>query len=227
MRKEGTLIKLQARALVSAVALATILAVWPPVAAQAVCPEPPETDQGERKGMERRNFVKALRHEINLFGGVYASDLMGAAPLGGLSYTFHMTEDFALEAMFGYTYFSSAVSRPVAQYTGYTVLENHDARIYLGNLVWHPIHGKFMLFQSAIPHFDLYFSAGAGVTDSRTAKGLTYNFGLGLKIYTVSWLSVRLDIRDHIYVQEILAEEAITNNISVTLGVGFWVPFSG
>ncbi len=194
--------------------------------ALGVCPEPPETGQGGRKGLAKRNFEKSLRHEINLFGGVYASDVMGAAPQGGVSYTFHVNEDFALEAAFAYTYFSSPVSGPVEQYTGYSVLAGHDAYIYSGNLVWHPIHGKFMLFNSAIPHFDIFFTAGVGVTDGSNAKGLTYNFGAGLKIFVSSWLSLRLDIRDHIYVQEVLASESITNNLSLVLGCGFWIPFS-
>lgn len=194
--------------------------------ARAACPEPPEDEQGGRKGLARREFSKALRHEVHLFGGVYASDVMGAAPLAGISYAFHVTEEFALEAAFGYTWFSSAVSGPVEQYTGYQVLQSHDARVYSGNLAWHPIHGKFMLFRSFIPHFDIYFTAGLGVTDSRTAKGLTYNFGAGLKIYSTSWLSLRLDLRDHIYVQEVLSSEVITNNLTITLGVGFWLPWS-
>jgi outer membrane beta-barrel protein len=206
--------------------LLTWVCLIAPTTARAVCPEPPETEEGSRKGLSKRQFIKSLRHEINLFGGVYASDLMGAAPLGGLSYSFHLSEDFAVEAAFAYSYFSSSLTKPVKQYTGYTVLTSHDARIYSGNLVWHPIHGKFMLFQSSIPHFDIFFTAGVGVTDSRTAKGLTYNFGTGLKIFSTSWLSLRLDIRDYIYVQEVLGRESVTNNISVTLGVGFWIPFS-
>jgi outer membrane beta-barrel protein len=194
--------------------------------AAAVCPEPPESEQGGRKGLAQRDFLKALRHEIHVHGGVYASDVMGASPLAGISYAFHVTEEFALEVAFAYTWFSSPVSGPVEQYTGYQVLERHDARIYSGNLAWHPIHGKFMLFRSFIPHFDIFFTAGLGVTDSRTAKGLTYNFGAGIKIFTTSWLSLRLDIRDSIYVQEVLSADTITNNLSVTLGVGFWLPWS-
>lgn len=208
--------------------LAACLALTALCAAQAaaVCPEPPESDQGGRKGLERREFVKALRHEINLYGGVYASDVMGASPQAGISYAFHIDEQFALEVAFAYTWLSSPVSAPVEQYTGYQVLEHYDARIYSGNLAWHPIHGKFMLFQSFIPHFDIFFTAGLGVTDSRTAKGLTYNFGAGIKIFTTSWLSLRLDLRDYIYVQEVLSADAITNNLSLTLGVGFWLPWS-
>ncbi len=192
----------------------------------AICPEPPETGQGKRKGLAKRNFIKSLRHEIFLFGGVYANDIMGSAPIAGLSYSFHLNEDFALEASFSYTRFSSSLTKPVESYTGYSVLEAHDAKIYAGDLVWHPIHGKMMLFESFIPHFDVYFSAGAGITDSKISKGLTYNFGIGAKIFLTSWLSLRMDVRDHVYIQEVLSSDAVTNNLSFILGVGFWIPFS-
>lgn len=193
--------------------------------ARATCPEPPETDGAGRKGLSRRNFLKQLRHELTLFGGVYASDVMGAAPLGGASYAFHVSEDFALEVGFSYTRFSSAISRPIEGYTGYRILSSHDARIYTGTLLWHPFHGKFMFFRAAIPHFDFYFLAGVGITDSRTSRGLTYSAGAGMKIFCTRWLSLRVELRDNIYVQEILSSEALTNNLSVTLGVGFWFPF--
>ncbi|MBN2495240.1 MAG: outer membrane beta-barrel domain-containing protein [Deltaproteobacteria bacterium] len=195
-------------------------------AVQAKCPEPPETDQGSRKGLAQRNFTKALRHELHVFGGVYANDLLGTAPHAGLSYTFHVTEDFGIEASLAWSYFSSSLADRVESYTGYDVAQSHHALIYAGNLVWHPIHGKFMLFNSIIPHFDIFFTAGLGLTDSRASEGLTYNFGAGIKIFSLSWLSVRMDLRDHIHIQQIMASESITNNIVWTLGVGFWFPFS-
>ena len=213
------------------------LSLWPLLAgvlvsalairhAGAACPEPPESGDAARKGLANRDFPKELRHEIDLMGGAYASDLMGLAPLGQVAYSFHFNEDFALEADFAYTRFSSVLAGPMQGFTGYTFLESHNAFIYLGNLVWHPFHGKFMFFQSAIPHFDMFFLAGIGVTDSRTSKGLTYNVGAGLKVYVTPWMSLRFEIRDHIFVQEILASESITNNLALTLGVGFWFPFA-
>ena len=206
-------------------ALIALLALWtfsPPVA--AVCPQPPETDGGMRKGLTQRNFQKSLRHEVGLFGGVYVSDLMGAAPLSGINYTFHINEDFGIEAGFAYAWLSSAFAQPVERFTGYDLLEDHAARMYTGSLVWHPFHGKFMAFRSAVPHFDWYFLAGAGITDSRNSEGLTYTVGTGFKIFCANWLSIRIEVRDHIHVQQLLASEAVTNNLSLSLGVGLWVP---
>jgi len=212
------------RLLAGSMAISLALVTWLPQA-RAACPQPPETEGAERKGLARRNFVKSLRHELNLFGGVYASDMMGASPLAGASYTFHINEDFALEAGFAYTWLSASFSDPVERFTGYNLLESHHVFVYSGALLWHPFHGKFMFFRSGIPHFDFYLLAGVGITDSRSSKGLTYSFGAGIKIFTTSWMSVRVEVRDNIYVQQLLASEAITNNLSLSLGVGFWIPF--
>jgi outer membrane beta-barrel protein len=194
--------------------------------ASAVCPEPPEKDGLARKGLGQREFIKSLRHEINLYGGVYANEIMGAGPLGGLSYTFHFTEDFAVEAGFAYSKFKSHYYDPVLQNTSYKLIEPHDARLYYSSLIWHPFHGKFMFLQSAIPHFDFYFLAGVGTIDSRITNGLTYSAGVGIKIFINSWLSLRLELRDNINTQKVMASEVLTNNISLGLGVGFWIPFS-
>ncbi len=206
-----------------ALALGLALGLAAP-AARAVCPEPPETEDGSRKGLARRDFTKALRHEINVLGGLYMNELMGAAPLAGLAYTFHATEDFGVELGFAYTYLSSTLAEQVEGYTGYELLEDEHAFMYQFALVWHPIHGKLMLLQAAIPHFDIYLSAGLGLTDSRTSEGLTYHVGLGIKLFTTSWLSLRLDIRDHIQVQNLLGSQRVTNSLGLALGVGFWVP---
>jgi outer membrane beta-barrel protein len=192
--------------------------------ASGVCPEPPESTDGARKGLARRDFEKALRHEIGVLGGLFMSELMGAAPLAGLSYTFHATEDFGVEVAFAYTYLSSKLAAQVEGFTGYELLEDEHAFMYQFGLVWHPIHGKFMLLNAAIPHFDFYLSAGLGLTDSHTNEGLTYHVGLGVKIFGTDWLSVRLDVRDHIQVQNMLGSQRVTNSLSLALGVGFWLP---
>lgn len=203
-----------------------VLVVWIPAPAWTKCPVPPRTDQGERKGIHKRNFAKTHRHEVGLFGGLYASELMGHAPWAGANYSFHLNEDFALEVTIAYALFRSPLKKTVEQYTGLKIIEDHDAFVYAGNLVWHPIHGKFMLFGSAIPHFDFYIATGVGITDGQDANSLTYNVGFGIKIYTTSWLSIRLDIRDYILSQEVLSSTLLTNNLTLSLGVGFWIPFS-
>ncbi len=194
--------------------------------AHAACPEPPESQTGLGSGLQKKDFLKALRHEVNLYGGLLMNDIMGKAPLAGISYAFHFNEDLALEASFAWTHFSSVLSKPLSRATGYEVLPAHDARLYLGSLLWDPFHGKFVLTGATIVHFDLFLRVGAGATDSRTSRGLTYLVGGGIRLYLLSWLSLRLEVIDSLQVQEILGSESLTNNLAFLLGVGFWFPFS-
>lgn len=193
--------------------------------AAAVCPQPAETEEGQRRGLVRRDFTKALRHEISLSGGMMASELLGSSLLGSVSYSFHLNEFFALEVAWSYSYLTSAFAGTVEEYTGSDILRPLPTNIYTGSLVWHPFHGKFMFFQSLVPHFDFFLEVGLGITDNAASRGLTYSVGLGSKIFINRWLSLRVKIRDLIGMQQLLGSESLSQNLELTLGVGFWLPW--
>src|SRR6185503_5250222 len=50
-----------------------------------------------RRGSDR-DFVKAGRHELSLFGGYYVSDLFDGTYIASAAYTYHLTEDVGIEA---------------------------------------------------------------------------------------------------------------------------------
>ncbi len=194
--------------------------------ASSLCPIPPEEGKSVRKGLGKRLFQKSMRHELNLYGGALATDLMGTSPLAGIAYGFHFNEDFALELGFAYTAHDPVLSKSIEGFTGYDLIKRHDARMYSGNLLFHPIHGKFMFFDMSVLHFDLYLLAGIGSTDSHYDKGLTYNLGAGMKVFLNSWMSLRLEVRNIIHSQQLLSTEVISHDLSLTAGVGFWIPTS-
>ena len=51
----------------------------------------------KRRGAVDRLFVKQGRHELSVGGGYYASDLLSGTYLVGGSYTYHMTDETAVE----------------------------------------------------------------------------------------------------------------------------------
>ena len=102
------------------------------------------------RGVQERLFQKERRHELSVLGGVYAADLTSSSWLAGGAYTYHITEDFGLEASFGYTRSRSELIRivedrlatdlvkenvPVFLYQGHLIL---DARLWQAPLVWQP-----------------------------------------------------------------------------------------
>src|SRR5579859_8198238 len=113
----------------------------PEARAQCVDEELKEELVGGRhyRGVQDRLFTKAFRHELSLLGGYYAADLYSSNWVAGGAYTFHFSEDLALEASVEFTRFRSAVTDTYERrYPQIQVEESTDkpARLYFGHLVW-------------------------------------------------------------------------------------------
>ncbi|HEY7955479.1 MAG TPA: outer membrane beta-barrel domain-containing protein [Polyangia bacterium] len=175
--------------------------------------------------LDQRDFVVSGRHELTLFGGYYVSDLLDGTFEVGAAYTYHLTDDIGVEASFGYSQVRSSVAQKLEQDRGVTVLPKED-RVYLvfTDLVWAPIHGKLSAFAGTILHFDIYGSAGVGVIDNATSFGAAGQLGVGGRILLGKSWALRLDVRDHLYRQQVLQVNQYVQDFALTLGVSVFLP---
>ena len=179
------------------------------------------------RGVQKRMFQKAGRHELSVNGGLYAADLLSSSYLVSGAYTFHFTEDLGIEASFGYARADSKLVRIVQNETSFTALRlNTPIFMYEGHLLWSIAYGKLRWFESGISRFDLNLALGGGVTDNQSASGLTGSFGIGLKLFFGEWFAVRIDVRDKLLQQELLGHSQLVNNLAATLGFSVFFPFS-
>ena len=182
------------------------------------------------RGVQERLFTKAFRHEISAMGGWYAADLYSSNWVVGGAYTFHFSEDLALEASFQYTRFRSAVTDSYERRYPQIQLEestNRPGMLYFGHLVWSFAYGKLRWFGSGITRFDFNIAIGAGVTDDSTSLGITGSAGLGAKLYFGKWFALRFDARDHVLSQQLVGEQHLVNDIIFTGGFSVFIPFGG
>lgn len=178
------------------------------------------------RGVQKRLFQKTGRHELSALGGVYAADLLSASYLLQGAYAFHVSEDLALEASFGYTRAESELVEVVEEDTSFTALRlDRPVYIYAGHLLWSFAYGKLRWFSGSVSRFDLFFALGGGVTDNQTAEGLTISAGLGMKFFFGEWFALRMDVRDHVLSQELLGISEVVNNLAATLGFSVFLPF--
>jgi outer membrane beta-barrel protein len=178
------------------------------------------------RGVQKRLFQKAGRHELSAMGGLYAADLLSSSYLLQGAYTFHITEELGLEASFAYTRADSELVRIVERDTSFTALRlDRPVYVYQGHLLWSLAYGKLRWFSGSISRFDLYAALGGGVTDNQSAEGLTFSGGLGLKVFFGDWFGLRLDLRDQVLSQELLGVSKIVNNLAATLGFSVFLPF--
>src|SRR5579859_359879 len=169
----------------AAIASTIALAVAPREArAQCVDEELKQELVGGRhyRGVQERLFTKTFRHELSAMGGLYAADLYSSSWLAGGAYTFHFSEDLALEASVQFTRFRSAVTDAYERrYPEIQILDRADkpGTLYFGHLVWSFAYGKVRWMGDGIGRFDFNFAIGAGVTDDSTSRGATGSAGIG------------------------------------------------
>lgn len=178
-----------------------------------------------RRSVRDRLVQKTNRHEIVLRGGHYVSDMFDATWVAGGAYLYHLTEEFAVEASAAYTRLISTPG-PELERT-FSLLEGRKRRALLfdTNLVFSPVHAKLQS-GSSIVHFDVSLTLGAGVVDSVLTSGVAGNAGIGFGFFVGRAVTIRLDLRDHVYQQQLLSDTELVSDLSATIGVGLLLPLT-
>lgn len=179
----------------------------------------------KRRGAVDRLFVKQGRHELSAGGGYYASDLLSGTYLLSGSYTYHMTDESAVEFSGAYTHANADIIRALESSRGVVLTETY-ARMIFGEalLVWSPVYGKLRL-GGTIVHFDLHADLGVGVIDSKTSRGAAGVLGFGVKLFLGQAAAFRIDARNRTFRQELLEERFLVNDAAITASLSLFLPF--
>lgn len=179
----------------------------------------------KRRGAVDRLFVKQSRHELTASGGYYASDLFSGTWVAGGAYTYHMTDQTAVEFGGGVTHANADVVRAIEDGRGEILADDFARVLYAESLLlWSPVYGKLRLGGS-IAHYDIHLDLGVGVVDSLTSRGAVGVAGLGVKLFAGRAVAFRLDARNRVYRQELLDRRFLVNDAAVTLGFSVFLPF--
>jgi outer membrane beta-barrel protein len=178
---------------------------------------------GRRKGVQRRDFLKKHRFELSGLGGFYASDALSSTYSYGGAVAFYPSEDFGLEFLLTRTPMQFRLEQPFTAFDQQTHFSPTVAWQGIGSLLWSPIHAKFKFSDTTIIHGDLFAVVGAGRTGDPSVLGLTWEAGVGAKLYFNRFFSFRLDLRDFLLPQEVLGRGRITNNVTILAGLSLWL----
>ena len=179
----------------------------------------------KRRGAVDRLFVKQGRHEISVGGGYYESDLLSGTYILGGSYTYHMTDETAVEFAGWYTHANADIVRALENMRGVVLTDTYDRMIFAESLlVWSPVYGKLRMGGSIV-HFDLHADLGVGVIDSKTSRGAAGVLGFGIKLFMGQAMAFRIDVRDRMFRQELLDERFLVNDSAITASLSVFLPF--
>ena len=175
------------------------------------------------RGVQKRNFLKRGHLALVAHGGLYGGDLTSSSWIAGGSLGYFFTEDFGIQGEFDVTPLTLDLDSPLVKFFGDNRFTPGIAYIALGNAMWSPIHAK-MKMGGGIVHADMMFFAGGGRMIHDAVQGLSFDAGSAIDFFVSRAMTIRLDVRDLMAVEEVAAETRFTNNIIATAGLAFWIP---
>lgn len=181
-------------------------------------------NDGARRGVQKRDFMKKRRVEIAALGGYYASDALSSTYIYGGAVSFFPSEDFGVEFLVARNPVAFRLEESFNSFDREQHFVSSVAWNVLGALLWSPVHAKLRWSERHITHADLLLVAGAGQTSNDTVQGLTFQAGAGIKLYLARFVSLRFDVRDLIVPQEVLGRGRATHNVVTMFGICAWVP---
>ncbi len=120
------------------------------------------------------------------------------------------------------------------------------------NFHYVPVYGKFAVFDEKIVHWEAFFTAGVGFTQSEVLPRdpalqpfknflITPNVGVSMRFFLTKFLTVNIGVRDYVFVDRFEAvgrtevsgdaardnaSSALINNVMFQAGISFWFPTS-
>ena len=181
-------------------------------------------EQLKPRGVQKRDFMKRHKLVIVAHGGLFGGDLTSSNWIAGGSVGYFFTEDFGVQAEFDLTPLTLDLDAPLVKFFGDTRFQPGMAYVALANMMWSPIHAKMKL-GGGIVHADIMLFGGGGRMIHDAVQGLSFDAGAALDLFVTKIMTIRLDTRDLMAIEEIAGDTRFTHNLIATGGFAVWIPF--
>ncbi|MBC8131375.1 MAG: outer membrane beta-barrel domain-containing protein, partial [Deltaproteobacteria bacterium] len=200
----------------------------------------------------RKRFLKAGRFEFAPFSGVSLNDILIRHYVFGLDLNYFLSNAMWVGLQGNY-YVKALTEREELLGLQYNRIPTLNRYLYGGsvNFGYAPIYGKFALFNSSILHWEIYASAGVGITQTEiipripgdatfTNMSITPNGAIGGRFFLFDSLTVNYAVRDYVVLDKFentnrpanqsgaaaksAAEGKMVHNVMFYVGIGLYLP---
>lgn len=176
--------------------------------------------------LERRTIkegdIDTENFEVGLFTGIINIEDFGSDSVSGVRIAYHLTDLLFFE-------FAGAQSRlnetSFERLSGDIQLltdDQRDVTYYNASLGIKILPGEVFIGKNFAANTHFYIIGGLGNTDFADEQHFTYNLGFGFAMLPTDWLSVRVDVRDHLLKHDLFGESVNTNNIEASFGLSIY-----
>ncbi len=159
--------------------------------------------------------------EAGVFVGTFATQNFGSSVVSGLRAGYHLTEDVFVQAVYAQTKVSDDAFRRVLP-GGVFPNERETLSYYNLSAGYNILPGEVFIGSKRAKASAVYVIGGIGSTKIVDQRRQTINVGLGMRVLLADWLSVQVDLRDHIFSLDLLGKRESTQNLELTGGLSFY-----
>ena len=161
--------------------------------------------------------------EVTAFYGILSVEDFGVNTVYGARFAYHINEDLFVESSLGFskagqTSYQRISGQPLPQLSD----DEHNITYYNVALGYNLLPGESFLTQNTSFNSTVYVSGGMGSTTFAGSDRLTLNLGGGFRLLVTDFIAFKIDVRDHIFNIDVLAEDKTANNIELTFALSIF-----
>ncbi len=181
----------------------------------------PDTKPVIEPQIDRRDVhvpkIRSSDIEIGAYAGILSIQDFGAKSSSGWRLGYHVTEDLFLEGNYG----RSTISDQSYYNLGAAIFTSRILKLTYYNLSvgYNLFPGEVFIGKDWAMTSAVYVVGGIGNFNFANENHASFNFGFGIRVLPVDWLSLRLEVRDHLFQSDILGKNELKHNFDMTLGL--------
>jgi outer membrane beta-barrel protein len=182
-------------------------------------------EEAELGVVQNRLYSKTNKIELGLSLGTTNSDPFITTRNLGLNVGYNFSEYIAVRLNSWYSFSNSSSALVTLNESGKEANTNPTMGYVGAEVNWNLLYGKLSLLGKKIIYYDLFLTAGVGVTLTRATVGaniymdryITPHLGIGQQIYLSRHAAFRMDYKA-MYYRETLIEHVITARLGEAIG---------
>lgn len=172
-----------------------------------------------------RRDVKAPKIEgqnidVSVFLGYLSIEDFGSNPVGGIRLTYNITENIFMQA----AYAVSEVEDSSFRNFGLNVFaeETESLSYYELSAGYRLLPGELFRGKRYAMPGSVYLKGGVGSTTFAGEDHFTATLGFGMNVLVRHNLSLGVEMQDHLFENDILGDNSVTNNLEFSLSAGIY-----
>lgn len=166
--------------------------------------------------------IDSADFEVGAYVGTFSAEDFGVNPVFGARLTYHISEDFFAQALVGRTETSQTSYERLSGGAELLTDDERELTYYNLSFGYNLFPGEVFVGERRAFNSAFYVTAGAGSTKFAGDDRFTVTIGAGYRLLLTDWLSVQLDVRDHMFEIDLLGSNKNSHNLETALGVSVY-----